>query len=70
VGPRAGLYHVQRRLKTDYMRANRRREVSFKPRPLYPRGKNPGMSLDRRLGGPQSRSGPRGEEIKNRLRES
>jgi hypothetical protein len=30
--------------------------VSFKPRPPYPRGKSP------RLGGPQSRSGRRGEK--------
>jgi hypothetical protein len=30
--------------------------VSFTPRPLYPRWKNPRYSLDRRLGGPQSRS--------------
>jgi hypothetical protein len=31
--------------------------VSFTPRPLYPQGKSPWYSLDRRLGGPQSRSG-------------
>jgi hypothetical protein len=31
--------------------------VSFTPRPLYPRRKNPRCPLDRRLGGPQSRSG-------------
>jgi hypothetical protein len=36
--------------------------VSFTPRPLYPRGKIPQCPLDRRLGGPQSRSGRRGEE--------
>jgi hypothetical protein len=36
--------------------------VSFTPRPLYPRGKSPRYPLDRRLGGPQSRSGRRGEE--------
>jgi hypothetical protein len=36
--------------------------VSFTPRPLYPRGKSPRYTLDRRLGGPQSRSGRRGEE--------
>jgi hypothetical protein len=35
--------------------------VSFMPRPLYPQGKN---LLDRRLGGPQSRS-ERGSEKKN-----
>jgi hypothetical protein len=33
--------------------------VSFTPRPLYPR-----HPLDRRLGGPQSRSGRGGEEKK------
>jgi hypothetical protein len=31
--------------------------VSFTPRPLYPQGKSPWYALDRRLGGPQSRSG-------------
>jgi hypothetical protein len=31
--------------------------VNFTPRPLYPRGKSPRYPLDRRLGGPQSRSG-------------
>jgi hypothetical protein len=31
--------------------------VSFTPWPLYPRGKSPRYLLDRRLGGPQSRSG-------------
>jgi hypothetical protein len=36
--------------------------VSFKPRPLYPRGKSPGYPLDRRLGGPHNRSERRGEE--------
>jgi hypothetical protein len=36
--------------------------VSFTPRPLYPRGKSPRYPLDRRLGGPQSRSARRGEE--------
>jgi hypothetical protein len=36
--------------------------VSFTPRPLYPQGKSPWYSLDRRLGGPQSRSGRGGEE--------
>jgi hypothetical protein len=35
--------------------------VSFTPRPPYPQGKRPHYPLDRRLGGPQSRSG-RGEE--------
>jgi hypothetical protein len=36
--------------------------VSYTPRPLYPRGKSPRHPLDRRLGGPQSRSGRCGEE--------
>jgi hypothetical protein len=36
--------------------------VSFTPQPLYPQGKNPWYPLDRRLGGPQSRSGCGGEE--------
>jgi hypothetical protein len=31
--------------------------VRFTPRPLYPQWKCPGYPLDRRLGGPQSRSG-------------
>jgi hypothetical protein len=31
--------------------------VSFVPRPLYPRGNSPQYPLDRRLDGPQSRSG-------------
>jgi hypothetical protein len=31
------------------------------PRPLFPRGKSPLYPLDRRLGGPQSRSGRHGE---------
>jgi hypothetical protein len=35
--------------------------VSFTPRPLYPRGKILRYSLDRRLGGLQSRSGRHGE---------
>jgi hypothetical protein len=38
--------------------------VSFTTRPLYPQGKSPRYPLDRRLGGPQSRSG-RGGEKKN-----
>jgi hypothetical protein len=37
-------------------------EVSYTPRTLYPRGKSPRYPLDRRLGGPQNRSGRRGEE--------
>jgi hypothetical protein len=36
--------------------------VSFTPPSLYPRGKSPRSLLDRRLDGPQSRSGRRGEE--------
>jgi hypothetical protein len=36
--------------------------VSFTPRPLYNQGKIPCYPLDRRLGGPQSRSGRGGEE--------
>jgi hypothetical protein len=35
---------------------------SFTARPLYPQGKNPWYPLDRKLGGPQSRSGHGGEE--------
>jgi hypothetical protein len=35
--------------------------VSFTPRPLYPQEKSPRYLLDRRLRGPQSRSGQRGE---------
>jgi hypothetical protein len=38
-----------------------RRMLNFTPRPLYPRGKSPLYPLDRRLGGPQSRSERRGE---------
>jgi hypothetical protein len=36
--------------------------VSFTTRPLYPRERNSRNSLDRRLGGPQNRSGRGGEE--------
>jgi hypothetical protein len=39
-----------------------RRAVSFTPLPLYSLGKSPRYPLDRRLGGPQSRSGRCGEE--------
>jgi hypothetical protein len=35
--------------------------VNFTPRPLYPQGKSPQYPLDRRLGGPQNRSGRFGE---------
>jgi hypothetical protein len=38
--------------------------VSFTPWPLYPQGKSPPYPLDRRLSGPQSRSG-HGAEVKN-----
>jgi hypothetical protein len=37
--------------------------VSFTHRPLYPQGKSRWYPLDRRLGGPQSRSGCGGEQI-------
>jgi hypothetical protein len=36
--------------------------ISFPLRPLYPQGKSPCYPLDRRLGGPQNRSGRGGEE--------
>jgi hypothetical protein len=36
--------------------------ISFTSRPFYPRGKNQLYPLDKRLGGPQSRSGHCGEE--------
>jgi hypothetical protein len=42
----------------------RRWVVSFTPRPLYPQGKCPWYPLDRRLCGPQNRTG-RGGEDKN-----
>jgi hypothetical protein len=38
-----------------------RRVVSYTLRTVYPQGKSPWYPLDRRLGGPQSRSG-RGDE--------
>jgi hypothetical protein len=38
--------------------------VSFTPHPLYPQGKSPRYPLDRKVGGPQSRSG-RGGDAKN-----
>jgi hypothetical protein len=41
--------------------------VSFTPRPLYPQRKGPLYPLDRRLGGPQSRSGRGGEEKNPKL---
>jgi hypothetical protein len=41
--------------------ASWRWEVSFKPRPLYPRGKRPWYPSYRRLGWPQSLSGRREE---------
>jgi hypothetical protein len=36
--------------------------VSFRPRPLCPRGKDPRYPLDRMRGGPQNRSVRRGEK--------
>jgi hypothetical protein len=39
--------------------------VSFTPQPFYPQEKSPRYTLDRRLGGPQSRSGHSGGEEKN-----
>jgi hypothetical protein len=36
--------------------------ASFTPRPLYPQEKSPWYPLDRRVGGPQSRSGRGGED--------
>jgi hypothetical protein len=42
--------------------SRRRWMVSFTPRPLFPRRKNPRYPLDTRLGGPQSRSGRCGVE--------
>jgi hypothetical protein len=41
--------------------SNWRSVVSFTPRLLYPRGNSPRYPLDRKLDGPQSRSGRRGE---------
>jgi hypothetical protein len=40
--------------------------VNFTPRPLYPRGTSPRYSLYRRLGGPQSRSGPSSANTSNK----
>jgi hypothetical protein len=39
-----------------------RLKISFTPRPLYPRGNSPRHLFDRRLDGPQSRSGRGGEK--------
>jgi hypothetical protein len=44
-----------------------RRVVSFTPLPLYSKGKSPWCPFDRRLGGPQSRSGRVGEEKNSQL---
>jgi hypothetical protein len=41
----------------------RSEDVSFKPRPIYPRGKGPRYQLARRLGGPHNWSGRRGYPI-------
>jgi hypothetical protein len=46
----------------SYLGTSWRWVVSFTRRPLYHRGKSPLYSLDRTLGGPQSRCGRRGEE--------
>jgi hypothetical protein len=46
---------------TPDLGASWRSVVSSTPRPLCPRGKSPRYPLDRRLGGPQNRSGQRGE---------
>jgi hypothetical protein len=50
-----------------YLGARWRWVVSFTPRPLYPQGKNPRYPLDKRLGGPQSRSGRGGSEKNSQL---
>jgi hypothetical protein len=42
-----------------------RKVLSFTPRPLFSRSQNPRYPLDRRLGGPQSRSGRGDEERKS-----
>jgi hypothetical protein len=36
--------------------------VNFTPQPLYPHGKSPWYSLNKKLGAPQSHSGCGGEE--------
>jgi hypothetical protein len=41
--------------------------VSFTPQPLCPQGKSPWYPINRRLGGPQSRSGRGGEEKNSHL---
>jgi hypothetical protein len=46
------------------LRTTWKRVVSFTPRQLYPQGKSTWYPLDRKLGGPQSRSG-HGVEEKN-----
>jgi len=46
----------------SYLGTRWRWVVSFTPRPLYPQGKSPRYALDRRLGGPQNRSGYGGEK--------
>jgi hypothetical protein len=42
--------------------------ISFKSRLLYPQEKSPLYPLDKRLGGPQSRSGRGGEQKNSQLR--
>jgi hypothetical protein len=44
-----------------------RRVVSLTPQLIYPKVKSPWYPLDRRLGGPQSRSGRGGEEKNSQL---
>jgi hypothetical protein len=41
--------------------------ISFTHRPIYPQGKSPRHPLDRRLGGPQSRSQRDAEACKNKF---
>jgi hypothetical protein len=45
-----------------YLDISWRDVVSFRPRPLYPRGNSPLYPFDWRLGGPQSQSVRRGED--------
>jgi len=49
-----------------WLRTRRRWVVSFTPRPLYHQRNSPCYPLDRRLGGPQSRSGRGGEDSKTK----
>jgi hypothetical protein len=54
LGGRGGIAHSRPR---HYMGVSGQR---YSPAALYPRGKDARYALDRRLGGPQSRSGHRG----------